>query len=118
MRQLCWFSVLLIGCYQAPKVDGFDREKWVSSKDLCDEYRVNISALLIKDNSPILSSTQNEVQKLLGSPERHRLYRRNQKIFYYPLSCSGTQELMIIFDALGRAKELRVVEREVDSNSE
>ncbi len=111
-------ALLVIGCYRAPEVPGFDPEKWKVSLASCDGYRVESSQLLIDNFDVLKGATQNEIQLLLGPETRHSLYLRNQKFFFYDLTCQdnpGLQEhLRIRFDALGHVRE--VLREEKSSN--
>ncbi|MDH5608302.1 MAG: hypothetical protein OEY56_02380 [Cyclobacteriaceae bacterium] len=104
------FLFTLSGCYQAPLIENFDAVKWQIALTDCTDYRrIEAAPLLVAQKEAILSATQNQVTELLGAPDRHQLYDRNQKFFYYTLDCDGTKELSLRFDALGRVKEIQVV---------
>ena len=99
----------LLGCYQTPKIEGFDSEKWMRSLDVCDDYRSESTKLLIKMKSELLSKNQNEIRAFLGNASRHQLFDRNQKFFFYQLDCKNNKELSVRFDALGRVKEMQII---------
>ena len=101
--------LFLIGCYSAPKIDGFDQQQWFNSLTECNDYRMLISDSIFKGSqSPLLTLSQNELQELLGKPDQHQLFNRNQKFFYYSLNCDKTYQLAVRFDALGRVKEVNI----------
>ena len=102
--------VLLFSCYNAPKIKGFDRKKWLQDLVECDNYRtVKGAPLLINQKKIILGSNQNEIIALLGSPTKQRLDKRNRKFFFYRLNCTNTTELSIRFNAIGAAKEVMII---------
>lgn len=118
MRKLLPFLFLaLIACYDRPQVEGFNRKHWQESRLTCDENRLEMAQTLIAQQHKIAGSTQNEVKKLLGAPDEHELYERNQKFFYYDLTTGACdtlaypQRLSIRFDALGRVKDLMIIDR-------
>ena len=84
-------------------------ERWQKSIESCDDYRIIQAPQLIEQKAQLLTKNQNEIIKLLGSPNRHQLHNRNQKIFFYQLDCTNSRELYIRFDALGRAKEIQII---------
>ena len=105
--------LLLTGCYSAPDIKGFDSEKWANDPQTCEGYRLKSAReILENENSTenLLGSNQNEVKALFGDPEKHQLFNRNQKFFFYELDCSNEKQLSIRFDALGRVKELQIIE--------
>ncbi|MDW3192113.1 MAG: hypothetical protein R8G66_07105 [Cytophagales bacterium] len=102
-------SLLLTSCYRAPEVPGFDADKWKASIENCDNYRFESYQILIDHFELIKGATQNEIQLLLGPETQHSLYLRNQKFFFYDLSCpekGATERLRIRFDALGHVREV------------
>ncbi len=108
---ICLFS--LISCYQTLTIDGFNQDNW--SKQLtCAQNRLSEAKVLIDNEELLLASNQNEIQHLLGNPDEHELYSRNQKFFYYNLSakCDGQAQkrLALRFDALGRVSEVNIIQ--------
>ena len=121
MNKLPLILLVLIAtsCYQTLTIDGLDRAKWVQALDGCNSYRLDIVDLIEENQDVILEATQNEVESLLGQPEEHELYGRNQKFFHYRLtpndSCGSYQSikfLSIRFNAIGRANLVQVMLRE------
>ncbi|MFY0600544.1 MAG: hypothetical protein JXR03_12805 [Cyclobacteriaceae bacterium] len=107
----------LFSCYPKIKIEGFEQEKWNQNIKSCDENKVAIADLIISQEDKLLSKGQAEIKQLLGQPDEHELYRRNQKFFHYHLtagdSCSQIKtqrKLSILFDALDRSKELMITE--------
>ncbi|MEQ8337198.1 MAG: hypothetical protein RIA62_07620 [Cyclobacteriaceae bacterium] len=103
---------ICFSCYNAPQIAGFDEQAWQQSIS-CDQDRLNQAAILLKNEERLLASNQNEIQELLGSPNEHELYSRNQKFFYYDLrpKCDTIpgQRLSIRFDALGRVNDIQII---------
>ncbi|MEM9324448.1 MAG: hypothetical protein AAGA85_02285 [Bacteroidota bacterium] len=103
------FSLFLAGCYSAPSIEGFDADRWKESLANCDGYRLQGVALLLDQVDIMKGSGQNSIHELLGKPTRHELYNRNQKFFYYDLTCPDVEpgeQLLIRFDALGNLREI------------
>ncbi len=111
---------VLSSCYKTLELDDFDKNEWVSFKTTCTEYRLEKIDLLIENKEVLLESTQNGIESLLGAPEEHELYERNQKFFHYRLTpfdtCSTKSKpvrfLSIRFNAVGRANDIQVMFRE------
>ncbi len=113
MRFIFLFSLIFcFSCYKTPKIEGFDSNNWNISIS-CDKDRLEEGNVLIKNEALLLTSNQNEIQALLGNPNEHELYSRNQKFFYYDLKpkCDSVpgQRLAIRFDALGRVNEIQII---------
>ena len=100
---------LLSGCYKAPKLTGFSQENWQMNVDECGKEKLQEAENLVTNFSEIKGSSQNEISLLLGKPERHELFERTQKFFFYQLTCPDsagrTQQLRLRFDALGSLRE-------------
>ena len=111
MKSLPQLLLLLLfaGCYFAPDIPGFDQKAWELSLEECSDYRtIKSKELLIGNESYLLTLNQNELKELLGLPDQHQLFNRNQKFFYYQLDCDATHQLAVRFDALGRVKEVTI----------
>jgi hypothetical protein len=106
-------------CYKTLTIDGFDKQEWSSFNTSCTAYRIEKVDLLLGNRELLLESTQNEIESLLGAPEEHELYKRNQKFFHYRLtphdSCSdettALKYLSVRFNAIGRASDVQEVVR-------
>lgn len=116
---LFFFSLITSACYQQVTLDGFDKEKWVKNANRCDNYRLDMSTLLLENKDILLEKTQNEVESLLGKAAEHELYQRNQKYFHYRLTPPGhcgnqavRAYLSIRFNALGRSNLIEMTYRE------
>lgn len=108
------FSILVLsGCYSIPEIDGFDADMWKSGEINCEDHRIKQAEVLVSQSEKLLSEGEAEIKGLLGKPSEHELYNRNQKFFYYNLTdqdCPSAKRLSIKFDALDRAKEVRIIE--------
>ncbi|MEQ8582939.1 MAG: hypothetical protein RIC30_11625 [Marinoscillum sp.] len=106
---------LLSACYSIPKIEGFDKVAWGSELS-CNANRLSDAQLLVSQQDKLLGEGQAEIKLLLGAPDEHELYNRNQKFFYYNLTPSsgcenGTfRRLSVKFDALDRVKEVMIIE--------
>jgi hypothetical protein len=104
----------VISCYPKIKIDGFDQEEW--EKDVtCEKDRIALAKTLIQNQDQILGKGQAEIKDLLGQPNEHELYNRNQKFFFYNLTTLDSCEelkihyrLSVKFDAIDRAKGLMI----------
>ena len=102
----------MIEDYSIPEINGFDSEAWKKSAASCDSSKINQAIILIEQVDELLSEGEAEIKGLLGKPDEHELYNRNQKFFYYNLNdknCPEPKRLSIKFDALDRAKEVRIM---------
>ncbi|XOV94743.1 MAG: hypothetical protein ACFHWX_08565 [Bacteroidota bacterium] len=108
-------SLIVYSCYKAPNIDGFNPATW-KENITCATNRLPAAKVLLKHEGELLTLNQNEITELLGKPDEHELYSRNQKFFYYNLTakCDSLpiQRLSIRFDALGRANEINIFQME------
>ena len=114
------FSLLLLSfsCDKPlPALEGLDLERWREDKHACANTRISMREALESQREKLLSLDQLQVVQLLGRPDQHELYKRNQKFFYYFLepgpACGGRSDstalrLVIRFNAVGLAKEVAV----------
>lgn len=108
---VCPLILVLSSCYPVPEIDGFDLEAWGKAPG-CDTLKTRQAKLLISQSEKLLGKGEATVKGLLGKPSEHELYNRNQKFFYYGLTdknCPAPKRLSVKFDALDRAKEIRIV---------
>jgi hypothetical protein len=113
-----WYSVALIvlcSCGKTlPEMDGFNRELWIHDKNACDGNRTNMIGALEQEKDKLLALTEMQVVEVLGKPDQHELYKRNQKFYHYfltPASTCGqadstTRRLTLRFNAMGLVKEI------------
>lgn len=102
--------LLLISCYSRIDISEFDRAKWDVRRESC-ETGLEQADILIANSERLLTSGEVQIKALLGEPDKHELYTRNEKFFYYHLtgdSCGVGKKLSIRFNALDRAKEVMI----------
>jgi len=104
---------VLVSCYSVPKVDGFDSTKWKTSA-VCSDHKIQAAKLLEANESELQGFIQKEIDDLLGVDRKHQLGKRNGQFFLYPITvdCGDSipnTSLSLMFDALGRVKEVQVV---------
>ena len=81
---------------------------------VCDKDRIEAAKLLEANEQKLQGFIQKEIEELLGVDRRLELGRRNGQFFYYPITidCADSipnTSLSLMFDALGRVKEVQVV---------
>lgn len=108
-------GVCLIGCGSDPiRLEGVDLPSWKSDSDGCNQKRDQWVPLILRQKEKILAQSESAVIELLGKPDGIELYKRNQKLYHYrispgngcPLKDSLNKEVLIRFNAMGRAKEI------------
>ena len=112
------FCLLFVAC-SSDQLDlkNFDEAKWQADEFGCNHARLEMIDDLKSVKDKLKGLNQNEVTELLGKPERHELYKRSQKFFYYQISpdesCSKPSVediyLSIRFNATGLAKEVIIM---------
>ncbi len=104
---------ILGSCYPKLEVPGFNSESWENRKDACEDGLAQ-GTLLLNHSYLLLTNGEVQIKALLGEPDEHELYTRNEKFFYYDLTsdtCQTQKRLSIRFNALDRAKEVTVIVR-------
>jgi outer membrane protein assembly factor BamE (lipoprotein component of BamABCDE complex) len=88
----------------------FDRESWVKEVNGCGDQRIEMVPQILAQKENLKRLQQPDIIELLGSPDKHELYKRNQKFFIYYTSCyqenKKTSYLQIRFNALGQMVEI------------
>ena len=110
------FILLLFISCSSKKLDGFCFEAWNTDKKGCNSTRLEQIEYIVNQQDKLLAISQNNMKKLLGKPDLHQLYSRNQKFFIYFLepaeSCENNQKLPqvleIRFNAMGLSTEVLV----------
>jgi hypothetical protein len=114
------FSVFLlaVSCDKPlPTLEGVDAQRWKEDKNGCLDFRRNMWCAIEKEKEKLLALNELQITTLLGKPDQHELYKRNQKFYYYFIddapSCapgkdSTAQKLVIRFNAMGLAKEVSI----------
>jgi len=97
---------IFMGCSKENvELNGFNIERWKNDRQGCEGYRQQQIENILDQQDKILGLNQNKVTDLLGKPNRHELYKRNQKFFYYDVSCDSATALELRFNALGLCSE-------------
>ncbi len=113
--QISALFFLLFACYTTPELAGFDASQWKLALQDCATDRTDLGRLIVDRFDELKGSSQNEVRNLLGKQDGHELFNRNQKFFYYNLTCPDQQDeilqLRLRFDALGALREANIVKR-------
>ena len=117
MKNSALVSIILIftfSCYSVPTLQNFDEVLWNAEITNCEDSKVALAQQIVDQKELLLGEGQAEIKSLLGQPQEHELYNRNQKFFYYDLvkgkECDAPyKRLSIRFDALDRVKEVRII---------
>lgn len=96
------------------RLENADLERWKSDRKGCNGERKSIVHSIVNQKEKILAASEASVVETLGKPDQVELYKRNQKLYHYRLSpgpeCAAKDstdlELLIRFNAMGRAKEI------------
>lgn len=108
-------TVWLMACSNnTTKFDGVDLSQWIKDPEGCNRNRIPMVPLILSQKDKILAQSESDVIKLLGKPDGVELYKRNQKLYHYRITpgpdCKDQDslysELLIRFNAMGRAKEI------------
>jgi hypothetical protein len=118
MKKYLWLSVVAIisSCGKPlPDLSPIDLAQWKEDKGGCQNIRNRFLIDLTSQKDELKGLAEGDIIKLLGRPDRNELYKRNQKFYYYDLepgrSCDSiisNQQLIIRFNAMGRAKEVAI----------
>jgi hypothetical protein len=119
MKNLSWFGLclLLIACGKPlPDLNPIDLPQWKADKGGCTHSRTRYLAELQQQKEELKGLSEKDIISLLGRPDQHELYKRNQKFYRYDLtpgkSCASPsaagQQLIIRFTAMGYAKEVSI----------
>ncbi len=113
MKKLLLATIVLMGCYPKIEIPKFDPLSWENRKQTCAQGIV-LAENLLDHSERLLAQGEVQIKALLGEPDEHELYIRNEKFFYYDLTsdtCQTQKRLSIRFNALDRAKEVAVIVR-------
>jgi len=118
VAHLFLFMLLLTsGCESGSiQLQDTDLNTWKSDRQGCKNQRKALVSSILTQKDKILAGSEAMIIEALGKPDRVELYKRNQKLYHYRLSpsesCtssdSSDQELLIRFNAMGRAKEIYI----------
>lgn len=115
MQRLSLLFILLsvVSCSKPlPQLEGIDREVWIEDRNACGGKRSLMEVALGKEMEKLKGLSELDVVGLLGKPDEHELYKRNQKFYSYYLTagpgCPDQAELprmlVIRFNAMGYAQ--------------
>lgn len=109
---------MLAGCgKELPELRGIDKKEWIEDRNGCLRKRRSMVKAIQEEKDKLLALDEMQVVALLGKPDHHELYKRNQKFYHYYLhpaeACAGVTDtvalsLVIRFNAMGLAKEVSV----------
>jgi len=109
--------LLALSCKEVTKLDNFDRIEWQRDKNGCMGIRKKMVESLEKQSNKLKDLSQNQVLQLLGKPDIHNLYQRQQRFYVYfvekGIQCDSLQfpagkSLQVRFSALDKVSELFV----------
>ena len=120
LQRLFSFTILicLLSCSGNSFSDEIDLDGWKSDNAACNGIRESIVNDILDKKPFFLGLPQEKVVDILGNPDRHQLYNRNQKFFIYYLdhsSCDNVnndeefRHLSIRFNSLGKLSEIVLV---------
>ena len=107
-----------IACNSNNPLNDSNLELWKSSDADCNGNRLEVLESILENKSYFTGMSQEEVKNVLGKPDRHELYNRNQKFFIYYLQAPDCQNavsdekfkhLSLRFNSLGKLSEMVVV---------
>lgn len=109
--------IIVLSCGKAlPALEGIDLSRWAGDRDGCQSYRSSSIDEIRRQKDELLALDEMAINKLLGKPDRHELYTRSQKFYYYSLdpgpSCpapaDSARQLVLRFNAMGLVKEVLI----------
>ena len=114
VKVVALLGIFIIGCQSKPIIEHFDVEAWQNDETGCNNVRGSLVETLMLQKEKLYGMGQEDIQDILGKPDRHELYSRNKKSFTYFVSpgpdCSTPSDpqlkLIVRFDGIGRAKEI------------
>jgi hypothetical protein len=98
---------LILSCHSRNKLQDFDRSAWIAELSGCGGERIKMVPVILSQKESLNGLQQPEIIAILGNPDEHELYSRNQKFFTYYTSCSDSlgedaSYLKLRFNALGQ----------------
>lgn len=103
----------LVACSKPmPDLKGIDRVVWKDDKNGCNGKRSLMEGAITAEKEKLKGLSEMDVVELLGKPDEHELYKRNQKFFSYYVTpgpdCPEADEeplrLIVRFNAMGYAQ--------------
>lgn len=104
---------LLCSCSSNEQVKRF--AEWRNDANGCNGLREPLAVELLNTKEQLYKLTEQEIRQLLGAPDKHELYRRQQKFYFYfthqgkqcdSLQAQYGQLLRLRFDPLNRVNEV------------
>jgi len=103
--------ILLCGCSEKPKLDGFNSDVWKNDKKACSEKREYMAEKIFEQTTKLKGIDDDDIIELFGKPETSNWESRGKKSFSYYIT-PGSQcdsslvlegaKIVFEFDALGR----------------
>ena len=117
------YTALLIiafaSCNKSVDIPGFNEDAWKHDRLGCEGIRYQMSNNLNNIKEQLKGLDLDEIESVLGKPDKIELGRRNQKYFIYAISPSQScklsadtienKELSIRFNAIGLAYEVIIL---------
>lgn len=110
-------AFILLSCGKAlPTLEEIDLAQWAGDRDGCRSYRSASAEEIRRQKDELLALDEMAINKLLGKPDRHELYTRSQKFYYYfldpgpscPAAADSARQLVLRFNATGLVKEVLI----------
>ncbi len=122
MQRFRWLKLFFIGSVvfacgkELPELEGIDLARWADDHNACAAYRTSVADEIRRQKDELLALDELDVNQLLGKPDRHELYRRSQKFYYYfldpgadcPTPADSARRLVLRFNAMGLVKEVLI----------
>ncbi len=109
--------MVLQGCDKPlPALEGINLQHWKADKRGCSRVRTPMIGAIDRQKEKLKSLTENQIVKLLGTPDETQLEDRNQKFYYYYMepapfcekSTSRPKKLILRFNAMDLVYETYV----------
>ncbi|MBF8962187.1 hypothetical protein I0P70_02920 [Pontibacter sp. FD36] len=108
--------MLLLGCADPTRIEGFDSDKWQQDKRGCQGQRSTMVKEFDGIRRELYGRPEEEVKDILGKPDAEQLMRRGQRVFIYYFEpgshCSERNKLSeanraeVRFNALSKVSEI------------
>jgi hypothetical protein len=98
MHRSKWLSLiftplLLLSCGKSlPELSGIDEKTWKDDKNACAGKRTVMMESVRSEKDKLLALDEMQIVRLLGKPDRNKLFTRNQKFYEYFLEPAGIVE--------------------------
>lgn len=95
-----------------PELEGINRQAWMEDKNGCNGKRALMETAVSTEMDKLKGLSEMDIVELLGKPDEHELYKRNQKFYSYYVTagpdCTVPDEtprrLVVRFNAMGYAQ--------------